>query len=432
MTRRANNSERDGEDGTIVVSAPRPVATDAGGNGQFRSPRGGAPPPAPAKQSAFSIQKPKKRAFKYAQIKTDLHIQILEGQLRPHDRIPSLNEIVEKYKVSKITARRVLDDLVEEGLVYASRGRGSFVADAASRITDRRPMDTELEVGVVFEHAAGAFMSDIILGIDEEALARKAQVALYLSNNSYEREADILERLERQGVKRILIFMVLQFDRHAMNPNIPLYLRLQESGVRILFLDCNVLGCPLPSITFDEYDAYRRLVKLIKDKGRRRLACVIRNDNASSTLERLRGFKDGLLEYGLPFDKNLILQVPVQSHDTVLSDTVRVVQAALEKEEAVDGIVCSDEVVAGGVFEALDSCGIRGGARPLVGGMGVSRNLHVLRGRPYILLEEDNRRLGREAADIILGSQFPRLGETNSGAFHRLVPVPIRVPKELK
>ena len=111
-------------------------------------------------------QKSGRQAYKYARIKTELSIMILEGQLRPHDRVPSLSEITQKYKVSKITARRVLNDLVTEGLVYTSRGKGSFVADVAMRQDTGVAKKKENQLGVVFEHASGLFMSDIIMGIE--------------------------------------------------------------------------------------------------------------------------------------------------------------------------------------------------------------------------------------------------------------------------
>jgi GntR family transcriptional regulator of arabinose operon len=378
-------------------------------------------------------QKPRKRIFKYARIKTDLSIQILEGQLRSHDRIPSLNEIVEKYKVSKITARRVLNDLISEGLVYASRGSGSFVADAASwRVKRRSQAGADGLLGVVFAHASGAFMSDIILGVDEEAFRRSAQIGLCLSNNSYEQEAEILQRLVRQGARRILIFPVLKFDCRELNPNIPLYLRIQEQGVRLLFLVCNIPNAPLPSITYNERNAFQRLVGAMCRKGCRSLAAVVRNDNASSTVERLQGFKDGALEQGLPYDESHVLQVPVESMDTVVSDASRGVVALLTGNGRFDGIVCSDEMVAGGVFEALDGIGLPADARPLVGGMGTIRNLHILKGHPYMLLEEDTRRLGREAASVILGERFPGVTWMDSTVSHQRIPVPLRIPKELK
>lgn len=385
----------------------------------------------PRTREKAPLPKPRRGEFKYVQVKTDLSIHILEGRLRPHDRIPSLNEIVEKYGVSKITARRVLQELMNEGLVYVTRGSGTFVADAVPRRGQQLRV-AEQTLGVVFAHAFGAFMSDIILGIDEEAFSRNAQISLSVSNNSYEREAEILQRLARQGVRRILMFLVLQFNSALLNPNVALYLKLQESGIKLLFIGCNIPGVPLPAITYDEYNAYRKLVKLLHDKGRKQLCCVVRDDNASSTLERVRGFKDGLLENGLSFSDSQYLQVEIESHDTIVTDATRKVATFLRERSDIDAFVCSDEMIAAGVFEAIDSASFPPDKRPLVGGMGILRNLHVLKGRPYILLEEDTRRMGREATALILEDKLSAPTDMDKRTFHKLVPVPVRVPKTLK
>lgn len=370
--------------------------------------------------------------YKYAQIKTDLSIQILEGRLRPHDRVPSLNEIAQKFKVSKITARRVLNDLVVEGLVYTSRGRGSFVSDAAVRQNARHLRLKGNQLGVVFEHASGSFMGDIIKGIDEEAYKLNAQITLSLSNNSYEREAENLQRLAQQGITKIIMFMVLQNSDKAVNPNIPLYLRLQEQGVQILLLGCRILGFPIPAVTYDDYNAYRRLVKFFNERACRRLAYVARLDNASTSVERMAGFKDGLLENGMTFDDRRLVRVRMTSYDTVVSDAEKAYSQFLRDGQSVDGIICSDEMVAAGVFDALDAAGLRGAERPVVGGMGSLRNLHVLRAHPYVLLEDDTHRLGREAAAAILRGELPQPGDRSAEPFHRVIPVPLRVPRTLR
>ncbi len=367
-------------------------------------------------------------SYKYAQIKTDLSIQILEGQLRPHERIPSLNELTAKYKVSKITARRALNDMVAEGLVYASRGRGSFVADMGSRKKARINHTEPGQLGVVFEHASGSFMADIIQGIDEEAFERGAHINLCLSNNSYEREAENLTRLAEQGIDRIILFMVLQHGEDTINPNIPLYLRLQEQGVRLLLLACEVPGFPIPAIVYDDFNAYRRLVRHMKDTGRSKLVFVMRADNASTTSERLRGFKDGLLECGLPYDERRIVRVPFASTDNLVSDTEEVFGRFLRGRSRFDAVLCSDEIVAAGVFEALDGGSPKAAGGPPVGGMGSARNLHVLKGRPYILLEDDTRKLGRQAAATILGDESLRGSGTRESLRH-VIPVPLRVPR---
>lgn len=43
--------------------------------------------------------------------------------------IPAEPELIHQYEVSRIVVRQVLDRLVNEGMIYRQRGRGSFVAE---------------------------------------------------------------------------------------------------------------------------------------------------------------------------------------------------------------------------------------------------------------------------------------------------------------
>jgi len=63
----------------------------------------------------------------YHQLAGILRQQIAGGILRPGDRVPSESQLCEQYEVSPMTARRALTILLDEGLVTAARGRGTFV-----------------------------------------------------------------------------------------------------------------------------------------------------------------------------------------------------------------------------------------------------------------------------------------------------------------
>ena len=63
----------------------------------------------------------------YYQLAGILRQQIATGLLRPGDRVPSEIQLCERYEVSPMTARRAIKILLDEELVTASRGRGTFV-----------------------------------------------------------------------------------------------------------------------------------------------------------------------------------------------------------------------------------------------------------------------------------------------------------------
>jgi GntR family transcriptional regulator len=63
----------------------------------------------------------------YSQLAGILRRQIAAGIYRPGDRLPSETELCERYGLSRMTVRRVIKILVDQGVVRTSQGRGTFV-----------------------------------------------------------------------------------------------------------------------------------------------------------------------------------------------------------------------------------------------------------------------------------------------------------------
>jgi len=63
----------------------------------------------------------------YAQLVRILQEQIAAGKLRPGDRLPSESQLCEHHGVSRMTVRRAINILIEEGLVIAKQGQGTFI-----------------------------------------------------------------------------------------------------------------------------------------------------------------------------------------------------------------------------------------------------------------------------------------------------------------
>jgi DNA-binding GntR family transcriptional regulator len=63
----------------------------------------------------------------YAQLVRILLGQIASGEFRPGDRLPSEAQLCQRYGVSPMTVRRVINILTDQGVVIAEQGRGTFV-----------------------------------------------------------------------------------------------------------------------------------------------------------------------------------------------------------------------------------------------------------------------------------------------------------------
>lgn len=69
----------------------------------------------------------------YFQVSEALRSLIEASALKPGDRLPSENEIMVQFKISRNTARRAINALIVDGVAYTLQGKGTFVAPARTR-----------------------------------------------------------------------------------------------------------------------------------------------------------------------------------------------------------------------------------------------------------------------------------------------------------
>jgi len=64
----------------------------------------------------------------YVKIREALRNEIITGELKRGQKIPSEDELANQFGVSRMTARQGISDLIDEGLLYRRHGLGTFVA----------------------------------------------------------------------------------------------------------------------------------------------------------------------------------------------------------------------------------------------------------------------------------------------------------------
>jgi len=112
---------------------------------------------------------------RYQQLKDLIIDQISSGDLRPHDRVPSENELVESTGVSRMTANRALRELTDEGYVDRVAGIGTFVSDlkANSHLLEVRNIADEVALR---GHAHSAHVVRKDCQAADEEVARALQI----------------------------------------------------------------------------------------------------------------------------------------------------------------------------------------------------------------------------------------------------------------
>ena len=113
---------------------------------------------------------------RYRQIKTAILDSIEAGEMRPGDKVPSENQLTERYGVSRMTARRALTELVEEGILIRSQGLGTFVSD-------HRPMSSMLTIQGIHEEVAQRGHEHSSCVITQTVVNATHQMAIWMGVN---------------------------------------------------------------------------------------------------------------------------------------------------------------------------------------------------------------------------------------------------------
>lgn len=119
----------------------------------------------PAVDAAGAEKQPR-----YVAIKDSIFEDIREGRLKPGDQTPSEAELVETFKVSRMTANRALRELQSAGVVVRRAGRGSFVAEP-------RPIGQLIEIRNIADEVRSrghAYRARVVHNVEIRADAERA------------------------------------------------------------------------------------------------------------------------------------------------------------------------------------------------------------------------------------------------------------------
>ncbi|WP_083494201.1 histidine utilization repressor [Colwellia sp. MT41] len=129
----------------------------------------------------------KDKPAKYTIIKQYIRENIESGEWPQHAKVPSENELTQQFNVSRMTARRALQDLTEQGILVRSQGAGTFVATfkSQSSLLEIRNISDEIsERG--HQHKAKQLLLKSI------AVTEELAILLNLKNNEHVFYSEIL------------------------------------------------------------------------------------------------------------------------------------------------------------------------------------------------------------------------------------------------
>lgn len=108
----------------------------------------------------------------FQQITQMIMDEIVEGQLKEGEQVPSENELSQFYNINRATVRKGLQTLIDQNIIYKQRGIGMFVKEGAMKLLlkERQNHYRSLYIHPLLEEAKriGLSIDEVIHIIQEE------------------------------------------------------------------------------------------------------------------------------------------------------------------------------------------------------------------------------------------------------------------------
>lgn len=105
----------------------------------------------------------------YLQLADRIHRQIISGELKAGEKLPSIRDMGIKYNMNPNTVQRAYSELEREGILETKRGQGTFVSERQDRLAHQRDQlkREQIEQFVHVMQEMGYSAAEILSGLQE-------------------------------------------------------------------------------------------------------------------------------------------------------------------------------------------------------------------------------------------------------------------------
>ncbi|MFK7947034.1 MAG: LacI family DNA-binding transcriptional regulator [Saprospiraceae bacterium] len=217
----------------------------------------------------------------------------------------TIKDLAKLLNLSTSTISRALSD--HPDISEATKKRVKSAAEEFNYITNIharsfRKQQSRL-LALVLPEVNMFFSPNLIKGINKTIAASNYTLITFLSNDSYEREKEIIKQCLSWAVEGVLISISKKtYDLNHLKP-------LAQAKVKCILLDKVLKSDVHSSVTIDNIQAsYNAIAHLIK-KGHQNILGIFGNPNFSISNERIKGYEEAMIKHNLPILKENIISV---------------------------------------------------------------------------------------------------------------------------
>jgi LacI family transcriptional regulator len=252
----------------------------------------------------------------------------------------TIKDIAKEFNVSISTVSKALNDSYEISIAtkekiqkYAKEKNYKPNFNALS--LKNRSTKT---IGIIIPTMLKYFFAQVFKGIEKTALERGYKVITCISNESYNKEVEIIEMLSNGSIDGFIVSLAKETELKADFKHLEDAI---DNDTPIVMFDrvAQTLNCD--KIITDDFNGAQNTVEFLYKSGHKNIAFVSTMSNFHIGKQRFLGYKKGLENVGLPFNDNLVINIIERDYKKYESILIPFLQ-----KNKIDSIITTGESAA--------------------------------------------------------------------------------------
>ena len=269
-------------------------------------------------------------------IKERIKEQITSGQLKANQKLPTEDDLISQFKISRYAVRKALGQLESENLIYRIQGSGMYIQDLNKKWNYNPESKT---IGLICTHIADYIFPKLISHIDSIIAKRGYSLLVANTHNDTSRERlRLINMLDSQ----VAGLIVEPSESAKPNPNLDIYQIISHDKVPLIFINAIYPKLHFPVITNTDKQSEKELVKYLFKLGHQKIIGIFQTDDLQG-INRMQGFIEAYQESSITLSNSFLIMYSSHDNFKTISDKL---DLYLNNNQPPTAITCYNDQLA--------------------------------------------------------------------------------------
>lgn len=262
----------------------------------------------------------------------------------------TIKDIAEKTNLSITTVSLVLNNkpnkIAEKTKqkIFSAAKELNYIPNQVARAMVKNEINI---IGLILPDIRNTFFADMAKGVEKEARIYNYRTMLCDTNNDNEKIYQYLEMLYQNGVKDVIVG-----DSDGGFVNKKMFQMIDDFNMNVVFVDQVFENQDVSCVSVDNKKGGYLAANHLAGLGHKKIGCIAGSQNAKDSMERLQGFREGLIKHGIKLIDSMILY-----GDYTLESGVACAESLLNQD--VTAIFAFNDMMALGTMQVAIERGIK-------------------------------------------------------------------------